>query len=58
MLRIRGKKNAQGVELIPLFGDELATAATVALKSVAGDGNQRREVASDEETIQRPEATE
>ena len=33
-------------------------AATVALKSVDGDGNQRREVAGDEKTIRRPEAAE
>ena len=33
-------------------------AATEGQKSVDGDGNQRREVASDERTIRRPEAAE
>ena len=33
-------------------------AATAGLNSIDGDGDQRREVASSKETIQRPEAAE
>ena len=51
--RIKSKKSAQGVKLIPC--DEFATAATTAKKSVDSGGDQQREVAGDEVTIQRPE---
>ena len=39
VLGIESKKSAQGVELIPQFGDEFATATTAVKKSVDGGGD-------------------